>query len=150
MKGGEISKLDLEIANALLKLEKTYPVLQNVSFQKSVEVGGVLAILVNRGDVSRILGYGGKILREIGEKIGRKKIKILAHDEEPRRFLEDLFSPASVVTINTLWLPDGSTETKVVIPRRDSKKLPMKIDLLQDLARQIRNITLRVEFEDMR
>jgi transcription antitermination factor NusA-like protein len=146
---GDVSELDLQIAKILSELENKYPALQTVYFHKSIESNDVLVILVNKGDVPRILSYGGKILREISDKTGKRKIRILAYNEEPRRFLEDLFAPALVLTINTVWLPDGSTETKVVIPKRDMRKMPASVEVLKDLAKNIRNITLRVEFEEM-
>lgn len=147
VRSGEFSELDLRIAKTLLNLENKYPALQTVYFHKSVESGNTLVILVNKGDVPRILGYGGKILKEISEKTQKRKIRILPYNEEPRRFLEELFAPASVLTINTIWLPDGSTETKVIVLKRDARKLPTSIGVLKELAKSIQNITLRVEFE---
>ncbi len=147
VKSGEFSKLDLEVARILLKMEEKYPALQKVYFHKAIESGNTLVILVNKGDVQKILSYGGKILKEISEKTGKRKIRILASNAEPRRFLEDLFAPASILTINKIWLPDGSTETKVVIPKKDERKLPINIEALKEIAKSIQSITLRVEFE---
>lgn len=147
VKSGEISKLDLEVARTLLNMEGKYPALQKVFFHKAIESGNTLVILVSKGDVQKILSYGGRILKEIAERTKKKKIRILASNEETRRFLEDLFAPASILTINKIWLPDGSTETKVVIPKKDEKKIPINIDALKELAKSIRNITLRIEFE---
>ena len=76
LKSGEVSSEDFEIARLLLSLEEKYPSLQDVSFHRAVEASGVLAIVVKRGDVSRLLGYGGKIIKTIGEKTG-KTIRIL-------------------------------------------------------------------------
>ena len=131
----------------VLKMEEKYPALQKVYFHKAVESGNTLVILVNKGDVQKILSYGGKILKEISEKTSKKKIRILASNAEPRRFLEDLCAPASILTINKIWLPDGSTETKVVIPKKDERKLPINIEALKEIAKSIQSITLRVEFE---
>ncbi|MFH1327502.1 MAG: hypothetical protein ABIH76_01420, partial [Candidatus Bathyarchaeota archaeon] len=107
-------------------------------------------ILVDKKSVHSILSYGGKILKEISERIGKKRVRIIAYNEEPRRFLEDLFAPAPVLTINTIWVPDGSKETKVVIPGKDIRKLPADKEVLKDLAKKIQNITLRIEFEKSR
>ena len=104
-------------------------------------------MLKDKKSVHILLSYGGKILKGISEKIGKKKIRIIAYNEEPRRFLEDLFAPAPVLTINTIWIPDGSKETKVVIPAKDMRKLPADKEVLKDLAKKIQNITLRIEFE---
>ena len=150
VKSGEVSELDLKVAKILLELENRYQALQTVYFHKALEFKDTLVILVNKGDVHKILSYGGKILREISEKVGKKRVRILAYNDEPRRFLEDLFAPASILTINKIWLPDGSEETKVVIPRRDAKKLPENIHVLKEFAKNIMGMTLRVEFEGAR
>jgi hypothetical protein len=56
-------------------------------------------------------------------------------------------SPLSILTLNTIWIPDGSTETKVVISGREPRRLPIDPETVKGLAKQIRNITLRIEFE---
>jgi len=150
VRSGEVSQLDLKVAKILLELENKYPALQTVYFHKAIESGDNLVILVDKSDVSKILSYGGKILREISEKTGKRRIRILAYNDEPRRFLEYLFAPASILTINKIWLPDGSEETKVVIPKKDIRKLPSDINVLMEFAKNIMGMTLRVEFESPR
>ena len=145
LKSGEVSEVDLEIARLLLSLENKYPSLQGVYFHKAVEANGVLAVLVKRGDMSRLLGYGGKIVKALGEKTG-KTIRILEHGADDRKFLEDLFAPLSILTINTIWLPDGTTETRVILRRRGRRRYPINVKALKEIARKVRGITLRVEF----
>ncbi len=145
VKSGEISDTYLEIARLLLSLEEKYPPLQNVYFHKAVEADGVLALIVGRGDVARLLGYGGKIIRAIGEKTG-KNIRILEHGVDDRKFLEDLFAPLTIMTINTIWLPDGTTETRVIIRKRGRRPPPINVKAMKQIAKNVRNIVLRVEF----
>ena len=145
IKSGEVTEVDLRIARLLLSLEKTYPSLQKVYFHKAVEANDLLAVIVKRGDMSRLLGYRGKIVRALSEKIG-KTIRVLEHGVDYRKFLEDLFAPLSILTINTIWLPDGTTETRVILRRRGRRRPPIKVDALKEIARKFRGITLRVEF----
>lgn len=147
VKSGEITDFDLKIARVLLSLEESYPSLQNVNFYKSVEAGKTLAVIVGRGDVPRLLGYGGKIIRALEEKTGRS-VRVLEYGVDDRKFLEDLFAPLSIITINTIWLPDGSTETRVILRRRGGRQLPFDVKALKEIARKVRNMTLRVEFPD--
>ncbi|MBS7632579.1 hypothetical protein KEJ15_03010 [Candidatus Bathyarchaeota archaeon] len=147
MKSGDISGIDLKVARLLLSLEERYPSLQNVFFHRAVDAGGTLAIVVGPGDVPRLLGYGGKIIRAISEATG-KSVRVLEFGVDDRRFLEDLFAPLSIVTINTIWLPDGSTETRVILRRRRGSQLPFDLKTLKEIASKIRSITLRVELTD--
>lgn len=143
LKSGEVSEADFEIARLLLSLEEKYPPLQDVYFHKAIEANGVLAVVVKRGDVPRLLGYGGKIIRSLGEKTG-KTIRVLEHGVDDRKFLEDLFVPMRILTINTIWLPDGTTETRVIL-RRGRRRTP-NVKALKEIAQKVRGITLRVEF----
>ena len=147
VKAGEISELDLRIARLLLSLESKYPSLQNVCFYKAASVGRTLAILVGHGDVPRLLGYGGKIIKALGDET-RKSVRILEYGVDDRKFLEDLFMPLSILTINTIWLPDGTTETRVILKRKRGSQLPFDIKALKEIAYKIRKMSLRVEFAD--
>ncbi|MEM0057590.1 MAG: hypothetical protein QXG58_02615 [Candidatus Bathyarchaeia archaeon] len=147
VRSGEVTELDLKVARLLLSLEETYPSLQNVTFYKAVDAGRTLAILVGRGDVPRLLGYGGKIIKALSDETG-KTIRVLEYGVDDRKFLEDLFAPLSIVTINTIWLPDGSTETRVILKRKGGRQPPFDVKALMEIARKVRNMTLRVEFTD--
>lgn len=145
VKSGQISGTYLEVARLLLSLEEKYPPLQDVYFHNAVEEDGVLALIVGRGDVARLLGFGGKIMKAIGEKTG-KTVRILEHNVDDRKFIEDLFAPLTVLTINTIWLPDGTTETRVILRRRGRRSFPPDSEAMKQIAKRVRNMTLRVEF----
>jgi len=147
VKSGEISELDLKIARILMSLEEKYPSLQNLYFHKAIDADGTLAIVVGPGDVPRLLGYGGKIVRAVGDETG-KNIRVLEYGVDDRKFLEDLFAPISIMMINTIWLPDGSMETRVILRRRRVTHPSFDVKALKEIASRVRNITLRVEFAD--
>jgi transcription antitermination factor NusA-like protein len=131
----------------LLSLEEKYPSLQNVYFHKAIDADRTLAIVVGPGDVPRLLGFGGKIVKALGEETG-KTIRVLEYGVDDRKFLEDLFAPVNIMTINTIWLPDGSTETRVILRRRRGMHSSFDVKALKEIASRVRNITLRVEFAD--
>lgn len=147
VKSGEISKLDLKIARLLSSLEEKYPSLQNVYFHKAVDVDNTLALVVGRGDVPRLLGYGGKIIKALGAEVG-KAVRVLEYGADDRKFLGDLFAPLSIVAINTIWLPDGTTETRVILRKRRGRQPPFSVKALKEIGRKVRNMALRVEFAD--
>ena len=144
LKSGKVSEVDFTIARFLLSLEEQYPTLQDVTFNKAVEADKILAILVDKGDVPRLLSHGGKIVKALGEKTG-KTIRILEHGVTERKFLEDLFVPLNILTINKIWLPDGTTETRVILNRGRRKRIP-NVKASMDIAQKLRGMTLRVEF----
>jgi len=147
VKAGEISEVDLKIARLLLSLEEKYPSLQNVCFYKAVDVDKTLAIIVGHGDVPKILGYSGKIVKAIGDETG-KNVKVLENGVDDRKFLEDLFIPFSILTINTIWIPDGTTETRVILKRKRGAQMPYDLKALKEIACKVRKMSLRVEIAD--
>jgi transcription antitermination factor NusA-like protein len=147
LESGEISQLDLKIARLLLSLEEKYPSLQNVYFHGAVDTSKTLAIIVGPGDVPRLLGFGGKIIKALGQETGRS-IRVLEYGVDDRKFLEDLFAPLDILAINTIWLPDGTTETRVILRKRRGSQPPFDVKALKEIARKVRNMTLRVEFAD--
>jgi len=142
---GEITKTDLEIGRLLMSLESNYPTLQDIYFYKAIEHDDILALVVGRGDVARLLSYGGKILRAVRNKSG-KTVRVLEYGVDDRKFLEDLFAPFSILTINTIWLPDGTTETRVILRKRGRRTPHFNIEALKQIAQKARGMTLRVEF----
>lgn len=147
VKKGEVSQLDLEVSRLLVSMEEEYPPLQDVYFRKSVEANEILAIFVGQGDIARILSYGGKIIKALERKT-RKTVRVLEDKSDERKFLEDLFAPTSILTINRIWLPDGSTETRVILKGRERRKTSKYIKALKKIAKEARGIILRVEFAD--
>jgi len=143
---GLITQLDLKVIQKMVELEKDYPVLQDVTFHRSVEAPDMIAILVDKKDLPRLLGGGARIVKELSENFG-KRVKLISFGGDDRAFLEDLFSPLSIFTINTIWIPDGSTETKVILAGRKPRNMPVDLGMVQTIAKDLRGMTLRVQFE---
>ena len=143
VKSGQVSESYIRVAKILLDLEREYPALQNVSLKQVIEVNGVLAIVVDKGDLTRIKKFRGRIAKAL-ERVTGEKVQIIEDAPSERQFLEHLFSPLSILTINRIWLPDGSVETRVIL--RGGRKHPIGIDVLKKLAFKIKGLVLRVEF----
>jgi transcription antitermination factor NusA-like protein len=130
----------------MVELEKEYPVLQDVTYHRSVEADGMMAVLVDRKDVPKLLSGGAKVVKDLGETFD-KRVKLISYGGDDREFLEDLFSPLSILTINTIWIPDGSTETKVILTGRQPRKMPVDLEKVKTIAQELKGMTLRIEFE---
>jgi len=145
---GLVTELDLKVIQRMVELEKENPVLEDVTYHRAVEADDMLAVLVDRKDLPKMLGGGAKIVRDLGETFG-KRVKLISYGGDDREFLEDLFSPLPILTINTVWIPDGSTETKVILTGHQPRNMPVNLEKVRKIAQEIRGMTLRVEFERM-
>ena len=146
IRSGTVTDLYMRVAQLLLDIEGEYPLLQKTRLENVVRTGGFLVLVVGRGDRARFMSYSGKLTRAVGDKF-RRRVLVIEEGVSDRRFLEDLFANQQIVTINIIWLPDGSTETGAVLRGRRSQRLSKKrIKALQGIAKKVRNMSLRVEY----
>ncbi len=143
---GQITELDLKVIQKIVELEKDNPVLEDVTYHRAVEADDLMAVLVDKKDLPKLLGGGARIVKELGETFG-KRVKLISYGGDDREFLEDLLSPLSILTINTVWIPDGSTETKVILTGRQPRNMPVDLEKVRKIAQELKGMTLRVEFE---
>ena len=143
---GVVDDLYMKVAQFLLKIENQNPSLQKARLARVIDVGGFLVLVVGRGDRIKFTGETGGLPRDIGDAFNRR-VLIIEEGANDRGFLEDLFMGQHIVTINIIWLPDGSTETRVVLQGRGARRLSQKrINALTKIAKGVRNMDLRVEY----
>lgn len=143
---GVVNDLYMKVAQYLLKVENQNPQLQKATLDKVVDTGGFLVLVVGRGDRNKFMGESGKLPRDIGDEFNRR-VLIIEEGVNDRGFLEDLFTGQHIVTINIIWLPDGTTETRVVLQGRGARRLSKKrLTALTQIAKGVRNMDLRVEY----
>ena len=72
-------------------------------------------------------------------------------DASYKRFIENLFFPIKVIAVNTIWLPDGSKLTKVIISASDKIEAQQQhpnIEKVKQIAKKLNDIELLAEFEN--
>jgi transcription antitermination factor NusA-like protein len=142
---GEVSKQYIDVAKKLLSMENQYQILQKVRLDNVIDVGGVLVLVVGKGGNARLNSYP-KLTRDLGN-VFNKRVLVIESEVKDRKFLEDLFASQHIMTINIIWLPDGSTETRVVLQGRGARRLSKKrLQALIKVAKEVRNMDLRVEY----
>ncbi|MEM3418996.1 MAG: hypothetical protein QXR03_03900 [Candidatus Aenigmatarchaeota archaeon] len=143
---GEVSQLDINIMRLLLEEEKDFPILQSYSFIKAIEINSLIVIVFNEGSLSntslRIISKLGKSLES---KIG-KKVRFIENIADERKFIEKIVFPARVITINKIWLPDGSVESRLILDNLKNLKIPK--EAIITIAEKVKGITLRIDFEE--
>ena len=145
VKSGTVSSDYIEIAKKLLSYENQNPFLQTVTLENVIDVGGFLVLIVAKGDAAKF-NANLRLARDFGDSIN-KRVLVIETGMNDRKFLEDLFSTQQIITINIIWLPDGSTETRVVLGARGARRLSKKrIQALTDIAKKVIKMDLRVEY----
>ena len=145
VESGEVNDQYIKVAKLLLGMENQYQFLQKVRLDNVLEAGGFLVLVVGKGDAKKI-NTDPKLTRDLGDQFN-KRVLVIESGVKDRQFLEDLFASQHIVTINIIWLPDGSTETRVVLQGRGTRRLSKKrLQALINVAKIVRNMDLRVEY----
>jgi|TARA_B100000315_G_C14571157_1_gene585597 transcription antitermination factor NusA-like protein len=146
LKGGHLTRADVDLSVKLSKAAEKIPELNKTTLIRAVELDEHTVLMLGHGDLA-ILGRDSSLVRKIEESIN-KRLSLVEAQFSDRRLIEYLFRPINIVTVNVVWLPDGSKMTKVIIPGRKNEQFPVNVELVQKLVKAIRGIDLMVEFEN--
>jgi len=131
LKSGEISSMDVDIAKILYKIGNG-----KLGFKKTIEIGDVVIIVTDKDQVGKLIGKGGKIVREISKEIG-KKIRVVGENSDLKSIATDILAPARISGINIVYGKDGEQKYKIRVRKEDSRRLPAKIEVLNEIIQQL-------------
>ncbi len=142
---GEITKADVDASKALIKIADSVGELNNATLRRAFEAGGTYVLEFEQAELVA-LRSNPSVNSEL-EGALKGKVWMVGAGASDREFLEDVFFPARVLTVNTVWLPDGGKRTKVIVPEKRSERRIGNFDKLRDAVKQARGIELLIETE---
>lgn len=143
LKSGEITQIDLDIATLLFKLGEG-----KIGFKKTIEIGDVVIILTDKDQVGKLIGKSGKIVRAISKKVG-KKIRVVGEESDFKEIARDILAPARISGINIVYGTDGDEKYKIRVMKEDSRRLPARIDVLNDIVNQLSSEKTVIVIDDL-
>jgi transcription antitermination factor NusA-like protein len=140
---GEISEADIEISKWFIEHEMKNPQIKDYTIHKTVELPRMIIVMVSGGK-----GSNRSLLSKLSKQ-KRKKIpvRIIEKNSSIKRLLEQIVVPARVIGANTVWLPDGSWESTIRIPRSDIKKMPIDARSAEEAIKKLTGETIHIIFE---
>ncbi|MGI0015228.1 MAG: transcription elongation factor NusA [Nitrososphaera sp.] len=144
LESGAISPDDVYAATRLTRIADRNQEINKFTLVRGIRVDGDLILVLRSPDVSILRGnpaLGQMIESEFGQKVW-----FVESEASDRRFMENLFHPAKVLSVNLFWLPDGNKLTKVMASGNPEKQR-VNTEKVQKIAKAVRNIELLVEFE---
>jgi len=145
LSAGQISNSDILVSKVLVKLAESIPEVNKMALLRSNEVEGSYVMEMEQSDAGLI-----RSKPEIKQKLEdmlKGKVWVIGTSNSDRQFLEELFYPIRILTVNTVWLPDGSKLTKVIIPGKRPERLRGEIEALKKVVKRMKGIELLVESE---
>lgn len=147
LKSGSITQDDIDAAKKLINLADRNQEINKFTLVRGTRVNGDFVLVLRGQDVSVLRGnqeLTNKIEKEMGEKVW-----FVETEASDRRFIESLFHPLKVLSVNFFWLPEANKLTKVVVAD-DGKNAQLNLEKVQKIAKAVRNIELLIEFNSQK
>ena len=145
LRSGHISKSDVDASTRFVNFADKHPQLDGLSLHRAYDVNGSTVLVLGSTDLISIRRE--PLLKTKLEEVFGKKVWLLEGDSSERKILEDLLFPVKILTVNQVWLPDGSRLTKAIISGRKTERFPVDLDEVKSVVKRVKGIDLLVEFE---
>ena len=137
---GKISELDVELSKILFKLGNG-----EIGFERAIDTKNFIVILTKKENVGKIIGKSGDNIRQLSKNFG-KQIRVIGTGDL-NEMIYDFIAPARIISVNTVYKPDGTTLQRVRINKKDRKKLRMGIKEIEKLISSLTNSNVEISFE---
>ncbi|QKR00024.1 transcription elongation factor NusA [Metallosphaera tengchongensis] len=143
---GDVDQFEIKVMEALLELEEgQFKELKDATYYKAIKSGNLLILLVDSPpsiDAPKWI----KIARALQDKL-RLKVRIIEKTTSIKNSAVQLLSPARVLGVNTVWLPDGSVQYVIRVAKNEKKLLPASANDLENALSKIHDTKVKIRVE---
>ena len=132
----------------LAKIAKSNKVVDNFTLYSCKEFDGNFILSLGKED-NRAIRQSRTLYRTLQDEF-KGKIWLVESNETDNRFIEDLFFPTKILSINAVWVPGGIQKTKAVVSGKWTPKFPIDTEKVVQIVKDARNLDIEIEFEDKR
>lgn len=141
---GSITQDDVDAAVTLTKVANKSQDVDRFTLAKAARVDDEYVLVLRRSDIMSL--RANPTLVERIQREFHQKVHFVESEASERGFVESLFYPTRVLSVNQFYLPDGNKLTKAVVAGSQSKQ-KIDVEKIQKIAKAVKNIELLVEFE---
>ncbi|MGA7042902.1 MAG: hypothetical protein WBY71_04465 [Nitrososphaeraceae archaeon] len=142
---GHLTHADIEGAMKITKIAEHNQDVNKFTMISAAKVDDDF-ILILRGSDIIVLRTNTSLSKKFEDEF-QSKVWFVEAEATDRRFIENLFFPAKVLTVNLIWLPDGNKLTKAIVIDGNHSDLESNVEKIKKIAKEIRNIELLVELQ---
>lgn len=146
LEAGQLSNADVEAAIKIAKLAKTNPDIDKFSLFACKQVSGNYVLYLAKSDIQTIR-QSRTLYRTLQSEFS-SKIWLVESEANDRKFIEDLFFPTKILSINVVWVPGGIQRTKVIVSGKWTSKFPIDTNMVANIVKELRQLDIMIEFED--
>ncbi|MBS3794226.1 MAG: hypothetical protein KGY80_04980 [Candidatus Thorarchaeota archaeon] len=127
---GEITQFDVDFSSWILDRAEKYSGIDNLHLRRAIQTNEYVVLVVERGQSDMILS-NEKLVEDIEEEFG--DLMVIEGPSNMRTLIKKLIDPVVEVGINSLYLPDGTKESIVMLREEDRKRLRYSSETLGDI-----------------
>jgi hypothetical protein len=145
LRSGQLSRTDVDVSIKLTKAAEKSQEISKMNLTKAVQIYGDYVLVLEPSSLAP-LRRDAQLPKTLQGILGGK-VWLIESDTTDRKELEDLFFPVRVTNVNTVWLPDGTKLTRVIIPGKKTDRFPHDTEMITRILKETREMDLMVEFE---
>ncbi len=142
---GAYTQNEVDVMKVLLELEEdpSNKFLREATYIKSYYIDSMAIVVI---EVSNTIPQTMlvRLGRTLSEKL-RLKVRVVRRSQDVKAFLAQIFAPARIQGIDSVWTPDGDVQHIIRISRYDARVLPFKVNQLENLLTMIFNEVYRIK-----
>ena len=145
---GDLTKADVDASITLANIAKSNNEVEKFTLYSCKELGGDFVLSLAKNDIM-VIRQSRTLYRLLQEQF-KSKIWLVEADETDKKFIEDLFFPTKILSINSVWAPGGIQKTKAVVSGKWTPRFPIDTEKVVEIVKNARNLDIEIEFEDKR
>ncbi len=143
---GVVEPFEIEIMKILIELEeKEFKELRDVEYHKAYKLDDLIVLVISSPQYisqSKLI----KLAKVLQERL-KSKVRILEKSNNIKNTAIQLLSPARVLGVNTIWLPDGSVQYVVRISKSEKRFLPADTSVLETVLEKLHSTAVKIRVE---
>ena len=145
---GELTKADVDASMKLAQISKTNSDIDKFTLHSCREFNGNFVLSFSKEDIM-IIRQSRTLYRLIQDQF-QGKIWLVEAEENDRKFIEDMFFPTKILSINNVWAPGGIQKTKAIVSGKWTPRFPINTETVVQIVKDARNLDIEIEFESKR
>ena len=148
IESGSITKADVDASIKLAQLAKSNHIIDKFTLYSCKEFNGNFVLSLAKNDIM-IIRHSRVLYRLLQDQF-QGKIWLVEADENDKKFIEDLFFPTKILSINLVWALGGVQKTKAVVSGKWTPRFPIDTNKVIQIVKNARNLDIEIEFEEKR
>jgi transcription antitermination factor NusA-like protein len=146
LEAGHLTQADVDASMKLANLAKAIPEIEKFSMNSCRQIGLNHILYLSRHDIDTTRKSRTLYRAISGEFSG--KVWLVESEASDRKFIEDLFFPAKLLSINAVWAPGGLQKTKVIVSGKWTSRFPIDTEQVAKIVKELRQLDIVIEFEE--